>query len=140
MLLLNLLPFLMMTSAPPPPLLETIARGTLSGIERPRQVVIGNEADWRALWKEHAPEHDPPHIDFASRTVLAVFLGSRSTAGYAVEITRVDRQAGATVVHVRESRPGRDQILAQVITSPFHVVSVPLLQGPVTFVPDTHDQ
>lgn len=134
MLLLHVLPFLMMTSVPPPADLETVARGSLSGIERTREVVVRTEAGWRALWREHAPEQNVPHIDFSARTVIGVFLGSRRTAGYAIEITAVDRRERETIVHVRESRPGRDEMLAQVITTPFHIISVPRLEGPVKFV------
>jgi hypothetical protein len=115
---------------------ETIARGTLSAIERPRQVVVQQDSDWRALWHEHSPDGDAPRVDFTTRTVLAVFLGSRNTAGYGVEITRVDRTATGTTARYRESRPGRDLVLAQIITTPFHIVSVPRIAGPVTFASD----
>ena len=133
-MLLPLLPLLLMTGAPPP--LETIARGGLSGIERPREVVIRNDADWRALWRQHASDEPLPPVDFSTRTVVAVFLGSRTTAGYAVEIVRIDREKAAATVHVRESRPQPDQMVAQVITSPFHIVSAPRLPEHVAFVHD----
>ena len=129
------LPLLIAMGVPSPDL-ATIARGTLSGIERPRQVAVQDETAWRALWKEHAPEHQPPPVDFTTRTVLAVFLGSRMTAGYAVEITGVEPSGHDVVVHVRESRPGRDQTLAQVITTPFHIVSVPRIEGAIRFAHD----
>jgi hypothetical protein len=134
---LLLLPVCMMTSAPGADV-QTIARGSLSGIERPRQVVVRNAGEWRALWKAHAPESDPPRVDFGARTVIAVFLGSRRTAGYDVAVTAVERRGAETVVRYRESRPGRDQLLAQILTSPFHIVTVPAFEGAVTFV-DDHD-
>jgi hypothetical protein len=129
---LALLP-LLMTMGVPAADITTLARGTLSGIERPKQVAIQDEAAWRALWKEHAPEQDPPRVDFTARTVLAVFLGSRTTAGYTVDITEVERGEREAIVRVREGRPARDQMLAQVITSPFHIVSVPRLHGTIKF-------
>lgn len=135
MLLLKALPLMVMASTSLGDL-RTIARGTLSGIERPRQVVVRTEAEWRALWKEHAPDQDPPRVDFSTRTIVAVFLGSRNTAGYTAEIVRIERGSREAIVHVRESRPGRDQTLAQVITTPFHIVSVPWFDGSVTFVDD----
>lgn len=135
MLFLNLLPLVMMVATPADDL-QTIARGTLSGIERPRQVVVRNDEEWRALWKAHAPEHQPPSVDFRARTVIAVFLGSRNTAGYGVEVVSVQREDGRTTVHVREHRPGPDLVLAQIITTPFHIVSVARLDGPVVFIDD----
>ena len=76
----------------------TIARGNLSAIERSRQVAVQQDADWHGLWRQHAPDQDPPRVDFATRTVIAVFLGSRNTAGYDVEITRVDRTPDGAIV------------------------------------------
>lgn len=136
--LLALFPVLMMTSAPPADW-TTIAKGTLSGVERPRQVVVRHEADWRALWKEHAPEQGAPAIDFSTRTVVAVFLGSRRTAGYDVTITGVEPRGDGTVVRYRETRPGPHQMVAQIVTTPFHIVSVRAIRGAVTFAED-HDR
>ena len=120
----------------PPADVQTIGKGTLSGIERARQVVVRDESAWTLLWREHAPGQSQPSLDFSTRTVIAVFLGSRNTAGFDVEITRVERQAGGIVVHYREVRPQRDQMVAQIITAPFHIVSVPRFDGPATFTRD----
>lgn len=135
MLFLSLLPLVMMTATPAADL-QTIARGTLSGVERPRRVVVRNDEEWRALWKEHAPDQEPPAVDFRARTVIAVFLGSRNTAGYGIEVRSVQREDGKTTVHVHEHRPGPDLVLAQIITTPFHITSVLRLDGPVVFLDD----
>lgn len=116
--------------------ITTLAKGTLSGIDRTRQVVVRSDAEWRALWEEHAPEQSAPRVDFQARTVLAVFLGSRTSAGFDVEITGIERTERETTVRYRETRPGPDQMVAQIITAPFHIVSVPRLDGPVTFTRD----
>lgn len=129
-----LLALAMMSLAPGD--LTTIAKGTLSGLDRGREVVVRTEGDWHALWKEHAPEEPPPRVDFTARTVVAVFLGSRNTAGFDVDITAVDRRDAGATVRYRERRPGAGQMVAQIITSPFHIVSVPRFDGPATFARD----
>jgi hypothetical protein len=100
----------------------TIARGEHSQIEQPKQVVVRTAAEWSALWKEHAGEAKAPLVDFAHAMVVAVFAGSRPTAGYGVEVTRIERQGGAVVVIYHEQAPKRGDIVAQVLTAPFHVV------------------
>jgi hypothetical protein len=127
---------LVMMAIPPPSDVKTVAKGTLSGIERARQAVVRTEAEWRALWKEHAPEQPPPPVDFTGRTVLAIFLGSRNTAGFDVEITRIERDGNGVSVRYRETRPAPDGMVAQIITAPFHIVSVPRFDGPATFSTD----
>ena len=111
--------------------LTTIARGDGSLILDPHREVVRSEADWRALWTRHAgPAAALPHVDFATRVVAAVFAGERPTPGYGVEI--VEHAPGA--LHVRELAPPPGAIAAQVIVTPFHIVSLPARGGAVTFV------
>lgn len=111
----------------------TIARDTMSQVESPRQLVARTQAEWVALWRDHAGGTPPPVVDLSARTVVAVFLGSRSTGGYAVEITGTRQQGPALVVQWRERRPAPDQVSAQVITSPAHIVSIPHFAGEIRF-------
>jgi hypothetical protein len=117
--------------------MTTIARGGVSGVMQPRQVVVRAADDWDTLWRQHAGADAPvPAVDFDREMVVGVFLGARNTGGYAVEITGVEEAAGKVVVHYTETTPGRDMMLAQVITSPFHLVKVPRSDGEVSFVKD----
>jgi len=105
--------------------MTTIAKGGVSNIMEPRQVVVRSADDWTKLWRDHAgADATPPAIDFDSSMVVGVFLGARNTGGYTVEITEVELEAADVLVKYTETRPGRGAMLAQVITSPFHLVSV----------------
>lgn len=111
----------------------TLARDLMSGVEQSRQVVVQDETAWYTLWREHAGESLPPAVSFSTHTVLAVFLGTRPTGGFDVEIRRVRRDGEVTVVEWVERRPGPGEVAAQVITSPVHIVAVPRIPGPVRF-------
>jgi len=63
-----------------------------------------------------------------------VFIGTRPTAGFSVEIVRTVKVNGAVRVEYVEGQPGRGAVTAQVITAPFHLVAVPKEDGPVQFV------
>ena len=65
--------------------------------------------------------------------VVGVFLGARPTAGFAVEITSVTADGNRTIVEYAERRPPRDAFVAQVVTSPFHVVRLMRAAGTVEF-------
>jgi hypothetical protein len=111
-----------------------LAGDQMSAIDSARQVVAKTQAEYDALWREHAPGRAAPPVDFSRNMVVAVFLGSRPSAGFEVQITRVQREGDAAVVTWAERRPGRDQIAAQVMTAPAHIVSVPRVDGTVRFV------
>jgi hypothetical protein len=113
---------------------STIARGDGSGIDAPRRVVIRDEQAWRTLWKEHAgPDAAVPPIDFATRMVAAVFAGDRPTPGYGIEVVDARRDGEGLGIVVAESRPAPGTLAAQVITTPFHIVSLPRFEGSVVF-------
>jgi protease stability complex PrcB-like protein len=104
---------------------RTIEKGDQSNIDEPKQVVIHDAAEWRKLWQQHAPDKPLPAVDFAKESVVAVFMGSRNTAGYSVAIVSTTDAAGALIVKYKETRPAPGRITAQIITFPYHIVAIP---------------
>ena len=113
---------------------ETVAKGDASAQQTARQVVIRSEPEWQALWKMHSPDQPAPGVDFNNKTVVGIFSGSKPSAGYSVEIVGARMQGMDLVVEYVERRPGRGQMQAQILTEPFHLVSVPKQTGPVRFL------
>ena len=113
---------------------ETIAHGDSSRIAQPRRVLARTAEEWRALWAAHSgPEAPEPPIDFDTRIVAGVFAGERPTSGFGVRITGTHRDGSSLVVSVEEQRPPDGAMTAQVITSPFHLVSLPRYDGRIMF-------
>jgi hypothetical protein len=123
----------LLQAATAPSNIETVARGEMSGIEEPRQAVARTAEEWAALWREHAGAKPVPKIDFTKRMVVAVFLGTRPSAGYAAEITGTRAEGTGLVVLWAERRPDRDVVTAQILTSPGHLVTVPAVRGSIRF-------
>ena len=89
-----------------------------------------------SLWKRHGSGQPAPVIDFGQEMVVGVFLGSRPTAGYKVEIVGIVAEGRRRlVVRLPERRPPPDRVVAQMVTAPFHLVSLDRQDGAVTFVP-----
>jgi VWFA-related protein len=114
--------------------MTTLNSDMMSGVDRPRQAVVRTAEEWSALWQAHAPGRPAPAVDFSTHMVLAVFLGSRPTAGFNVQITAVRSEGNHLVAEWMERRPSSDQMVAQVITSPSHLVTVPRHAGDVRFL------
>lgn len=126
--------FIVQVLTPAVLLFGTVAQGAMSNIEEPRQVVVRTASEWQTLWREHDPGNaSAPPVDFAESLVVGIFSGSRPTAGYAVEIAAVKNEGNRTIVEYRERQPPRDAPVAQVLTSPFHIVRLPRTVGSVEF-------
>ena len=104
---------------------RTVEKGDQSNIDNARQVVVRDAAQWRALWQQHAPDRPMPAIDFSKESVVAVFLGSKPTAGYNVSILSTTEGGGELVVKYRETRPAAGTMTAQVLMFPYHIVAIP---------------
>jgi uncharacterized membrane protein len=116
------------------PGLTTLAEGSDSGITSARRTVVRDNASWRALWAAHAgPGSAAPSIDFRSRLVAAVFAGERPSSGHSIAITDARADAGVLTLKVAEQVPPRGQVGAQILVSPFHIVTLPRFEGEVRF-------
>jgi hypothetical protein len=132
-----MIPFLLVMALAADVPFATVVRGSASGLETARQVTVRTAAEWRELWKTHAPTQQVPAIDFSTKMVVGVFLGTRPTAGIEVEIVAVRTENDALVVEYVERRPDKGMMTAQILTEPFHLVSLPKHDGPVRFVQRT---
>lgn len=104
-------------------------KGTHSGVNEPRRLVITDEKGWEHLWQTvHAaasPQPPVPQVDFSRHMVLAVFMGRKPTSGFAVQITEVVACNNEVLAFVKETAPP---------PNPFHIVVVPKVNGTVSFV------
>jgi hypothetical protein len=90
-------------------------------------------AEWEKLWRSHAFEKPLPKVDFSTRRVVAIFLGSRPTPGYQIEIISVKTEGDTSTVEWRELRPQQGLLQAQVLTSPALIASIPKTGSTVAF-------
>lgn len=120
----------LLQGAPP---LRVLDKGDQSNVDEGRQVTVRAAVEWNTLWRQHSPDREQPRVDFARDMVIGVFLGSRATAGFSVEVVSAQVEQGILVVRFRETRPQPDRIVAQVLTSPYHLVAVPRHSGEVKF-------
>jgi hypothetical protein len=62
--------------------------------------------------------------DYERVRLIVVFRGRLSTAGYGITVTGIQGTAGSAEVQVRLTDPGRDEMTAQVLTYPYHIITV----------------
>jgi len=110
--------------------------GAFSGIRQPKQIVARDKKSFDELWKQHQPQGNStaPTVDFKTCDVVAVFVGSKNTGGYSVEIGPIERKGKAATVQVTITKPGPGGMVIQAFTYPFAIVAVPKLPADVKFV------
>jgi len=103
--------------------------GAMSGETKAQRVVIRKADEWKKLWaKTHGNVTPPPavpEVDFDKNMVLAVYQGQKGSGGYDVKIVKVVKGNKGVTAQVKETAPGKDDIVLTVITSPYHIVVVP---------------
>ncbi len=99
--------------------------------ERKNFRITNNEQLSMAWERAVGQDNPPPVIDFNEEQVLAVFAGDRSSAGYDIEVVKVEDTPDARSVFIRVTEPGSNCVLSQAITSPFVLVSVPASDLPL---------
>ena len=105
--------------------IRSLDKGASSQVDVARQAAVQSAAEWNTLWSQHAGDRAKPPVDFTKEMVLAVFLGTRPTAGFSVEIVGAREEGATLIVSYRETRPQAGSVAAQVLTSPYHLVAVP---------------
>ena len=116
------------------PSFTNIAKGDSSGQQLAKQVTVRTAAEWKALWKDHAPTEKMPAVDFARDMVVGIFLGTKPSAGHEVEIVGVRPEGKDLIVEYVQKQPAPGTMAAQILTEPFHLVSVPKHAGTVRFM------
>jgi hypothetical protein len=131
---------------PPPPAVylsnsslpfRTVAKGdgAASSLRDAADLVVGREARWKRIWRKlTGGDRGRPRVDFDRRRLLVVVQGRRPSNGYRIRIRRVDGLPGGVVVDVRDVSPGTGCLAGGVVTSPYHVVSIPRVDRRVDFV------
>jgi hypothetical protein len=103
--------------------------GRQSGINRAAVYIVVEPEKWRELWRlMHASLIEPPpapEIDFSSHAVVGVFMGLKTTGGYATTVLEVRHEDGALTIVLQETQPQRGQAVTEALTQPYSVVTAP---------------
>jgi protease stability complex PrcB-like protein len=116
-----------------------VAHSFYNGFDQPVRAVIRDDESWQAAWTTlyigMTPARPaPPAVDFSRSTVILVALGTRSTGGYDITVSRVARDAGVLYVEVTSTSPGDRCSVTQAFTKPVDIVVVPHTVDEAVFV------
>lgn len=112
---------------PPPLAARAMWRADNARAQSQSFLVARSDAEWLALW-DLAGRPAPGGLP-GDQMALGVFLGTRTTTGYSVDIIRLrpERRTGQRdrlVVEYREISPPDGMVTAQILTSPYAIILV----------------
>jgi len=109
--------------------------GAAGSLRDPAGFVVDGEARWKRVWRKlTGGDSGRPRVDFDRRRLLVVAQGRKPSGGHRIRITRLEGLPDGIVADVREVSPAPGCPTAQVLTSPYHVVSIPRVERRVDFV------
>jgi hypothetical protein len=109
---------------------QNLVRGDAysSGLETPAIFIAGNSDEAKTLSGLVDSAEDVKliqEVDFAKHRIVAVFRGEVGTAGYGISIDKIQSTDGAVRLSVTLSDPAPDEAVAQVVSYPYHLVTIP---------------
>jgi hypothetical protein len=116
---------------------RTLSRGLTSGLEKPRRLVVREEAEYFALWAQHAAELNrlalPPEVDFSREMVVLVAMGNQPTGGYYIEVVDAELRGRTLRVLVGERKPRAGTMQVQMATQPYQFIALPAVNARARF-------
>lgn len=115
--------------------MRTLSRVSNSRVTEARYVIARDYEQFRQLWKEHNGSLEQlPEVDFQSEMVAGIFMGERSTGGYAVTIDEVLKEGETFKFYYSESEPPEGSMTIQILTAPAHLIALPRSEAYPEFV------
>lgn len=109
--------------------MEIVINGTFSGVEDKREMILNTNEEYQKIMSEVYKNLDQmpriPVVDFTKYTLVAVFIGSRNTGGYMVDIDSINDGSKLITVNVTESTPGKNCSVTEALTRPYTIVKIP---------------
>lgn len=117
---------------------EVIHSGTYCSVSAKKEVVITNNDDYQKLMGEVYANLDQmpriPDVDFTKNDVVAVFMGTKNTGGYAINFDKVIKRTDAVTCAVFESSPGKNCSVTEALTQPYEIVKIPKMNKKIKFI------
>jgi hypothetical protein len=105
---------------------QVILSGPYSNANTFSVELITSEKEWDRVWRTAQGRFEPlperPTVNFGSSSVIAAFMGERSSSGFKIEIDKIEKKGRTLRVHVKKyETPG----MLTVMTQPFTLVRIP---------------
>ncbi|MBE9490752.1 MAG: protease complex subunit PrcB family protein [Bacteroidetes bacterium] len=116
---------------------ETIAQDEFGGMTDSKFIVIKDEATfievYRLIGKDRLPKVEMPTIDFEKETVIALFLGEKTSGGYFITVKQIVVISDKVNVAYKVTSPKPGDMVTTVMTQPYCIIKMPKTSKEVVF-------
>ena len=117
---------------------ETLAKEFYGNVGLKQALILKESKAFDPIWKQAYGNVDPrpnlPEIDFSKEMAIAVFLGTKNSGGFDIEIMKIKELETHIEVFVKNTRPDPDGMVTMALTSPFHIVKLKKQSKEVKFI------
>ncbi|HMU57738.1 MAG TPA: protease complex subunit PrcB family protein [Chitinophagaceae bacterium] len=107
---------------------KVLLSGQGSGIVNDTQLICTSGSEFEKIWitafTDYPGQYSKPEVDFNENFVICCFQGNVRSAGYAVKVKNVQKNANGLEITIEYTEPGQGCINASVIETPFTIISV----------------
>ncbi|MFX1417499.1 MAG: protease complex subunit PrcB family protein [Promethearchaeota archaeon] len=105
---------------------ETVRKGYFCNHINKADYIINTYQEWETLWNLMFSDVSSiptiPNINFLENTVIASYMGEKSTSGYEIEIIRIVDTGALIIVRLVEKSPNEGDGVFPAFTQPYHIV------------------
>lgn len=113
---------------------STVHKSAFCGVEEASQYVVNSSDEFKKL-QQTAPQLNlTSEPSFRDSSIIAVFLGLKSTGGYAINVEGIVKTASTVQIIVNYTKPARDTMVTQVLTTPCHIIKTEKIEQSVEFI------
>lgn len=109
-----------------------ITEGMQSDVPRRVNYMITSSDELNKLWEMVQTTAIPPRVDFGADAVIAVFAGEKPTTGYDITVSKIEDLVSKRLVTITLMQPASGCPVAQMVTAPFEILTVPVTSLPLT--------
>lgn len=116
-----------------------LSKGLQSNVREKQNLVISSSSAWAKLASTQISVNleTKRAVDFDNEMIVALFMGEQRTAGYGIEVVRIDedKDDAELKIYFRTTNPPPGSMTAQVLTRPYEIVKLKRIDLPVRFLP-----
>ena len=116
---------------------QTIDQGFYGGFVDSKFIVIDNikslEEIYSQLSKHQSPKLEVPKINFEDETVIALFLGEKTSGGHSISVEKVFNFKDSISVNYKIKIPKKGEAVTFAMTQPYCIIKIPKTSKKVIF-------
>lgn len=116
---------------------ETLAQDFYGGMTESKFMTIKNKKDLDTLYNlintGKIPKSETPKINFDKETVVALFLGERTSGGYSIWVENVLSVNNIITINYKIKTPKRGEMVTSVMTQPYYIIKIPKVINELVF-------